>query len=660
MLAGVLYVASTVDARPPEVVEMRLTQPQADRDDRALITTSLEVVFSEPVTSDSAVGALRIEPAVDGSVSLSGRTMIFTPDEPLSLETAYAASIEPGVADAAGNEMSELPPPFEFETVGRPSLVEAVPTDGAADVPTDEPIALTFSTLMDTASVEDALRLRPGFAHELRWRERLLEIVPTEPLRAGMPYAVTIGTDAADIAGVRLDESIEVTFRTAEPGLAADVLVPADGVDGIAPATPIAVFFDRPIDPASVSDDVLTIEPELPGTLSVVPHPDDAPADEDSGRILLFTPSGPLPANTTFEVTLEQDVTAVGGGAIASAIGWTFTTGASQGVVSNQITFISDRSGVPNVWAMNPDGTGQRQLSTELGAIVDYAIAPDGSSLVVGDGRRLVYREADGSNRRLLTQEGFVEFDAAYAPNGRHVAFGRAEAESGEGLGLFQWEIGAGEAERIRLPTEVDAPTPSTTAAAPTVLRAPRYSPDGQALAFVDTGGSVGILELPAERLTTVEFAAASTPTWTPDSGALLLVGRRTADGGETPAEAPVEPLAPSLRDDLFRLARSGTTVVRSPFADAVRLIAVGPDGRVGYADGAGALWVAQLGDSGPGERLVEDARVVGGAFSPGEPAMVVVLADGDDVVGSVELLDLDDGSRTLLTSEGSRPRWLP
>jgi hypothetical protein len=49
VLAGLLYVASTVDARPPAVLEVRLTQPLADDAQRALITTSLEVVFSETV-----------------------------------------------------------------------------------------------------------------------------------------------------------------------------------------------------------------------------------------------------------------------------------------------------------------------------------------------------------------------------------------------------------------------------------------------------------------------------------------------------------------------------------------------------------------------------------------------------------------------------------
>src|SRR6188472_652496 len=46
LLAGVLYVATTFDARPPSVLEVRLTAPVGDDERVAQITTSIEVAFS--------------------------------------------------------------------------------------------------------------------------------------------------------------------------------------------------------------------------------------------------------------------------------------------------------------------------------------------------------------------------------------------------------------------------------------------------------------------------------------------------------------------------------------------------------------------------------------------------------------------------------------
>ena len=662
VLAGLLYVASTVDARPPAVLEVRLTQPLADDAQRALITTSLEVVFSETVEMEGATAALLLEPAVEGAVSWSGSTMIFTPRDPLELETSYTVSVGDGVRDMAGNEMQEIPPPFEFVTAGRPSLIEAVPTDGSSDVALEEPVALTFSSLMDTASVEAALRLRPSFAHELRWSGELLEIVPTQPLRPGLDYELSIGEEAADVAGVSLAEPIRLGFRTVAPGLVADRLVPADGIEGIAVTSPIALIFDRPIDPGSVSDDLLIINPDVAGSLEVERLPDESASDDASGRVLRFTPSGPLPPNTTFEVELAPGVASTSGGRLAGPISWSFTTGAPVSGISNQITFITDRAGVANVWAMNPDGSGKRQLSSELVPVVDYAVAPDGTSFVVADGWRLVYQRADGSDRRSLTDDGLLEFDPTYAPNSQEVAFARADAESGEGLGLWRWEIGGGEASVIELPREIgETPDPSADGEESAErLRAPRYSPDGGALAFVDLSGRVGIVELPSERLTRVAFRAAAAPLWLGDSGALLLSGAQGQQTLPAPAfEAPVLPLDPGPRDDVFRVARSGTSVNETPFGNGSEPMAVAADGTIAFVDANGALRLTDLPNSSSDPPVLAGDRVAAAGFAPGEPAMVIVIA-AEGERGSIELLDLETRRRTPLAPDGSRPRWLP
>ncbi len=664
ILAGVLYVASTVDGRSPSVLEVRLTQPAADDDRLALVTTSLEVAFSEPVDTGSAEAAVAITPDTASAASWSGSTMILTPVEPLALETEYVLTIGPGITDLAGNEMGDPPSPFEFATAGSPGLLASTPTDGAVDVSLATPLILTFTALMDTASVEAALRIEPAIDNELRWSGPQLEIVPTAGLAPATEYRIMISPRATDVAGVPLGQAVAVAFRTEPAGLGAGTLVPAPGVDGIATATPIGVVFDVPINPDTVSDDLVTITPDVGGSLGVIRLPDDPESEDGAGSALVFTPTAPLPANTTFTVDVAPGMVGVGGERLGGPLTWSFTTGVPASIVSNQITFLTDRGGVSNVWAMNPDGTGQRQLTSELVPVSDYAIAPDGDTLVVADGWRLVFQRADGSERRVLTDADALEFDPAYSPDGRNVAFARADAVTGAGLGLWEWEVGSGEAEAISLPAEdeeeEEGPSPDPTdppEVEPALLRAPRYAPDGRAIAFVDAAGDVGILDLSAEELTRVAFVAAAAPAWLPDSSAVMLGGLRSGDASTTVAP-PVAPLAPGVADSAFELSRSGASLSPSPFGVGSRVLAVGFDGEIAYADRSGALWITDDATTAAEAPVLDAEPVRAAAFAPGASLLVIEV----DIPGSVrlELFDPASGDRTELVDGGLRPRWLP
>jgi hypothetical protein len=679
ILAGILYVASTVDARPPTVERIGLTHHLSADDGVALTTTSVEVVFSETVDRASAQGAFSITPTVPGAFSWTGATMTFTPAERLPLQTDFVVRVASGVRDPGGNVMT-TPSELAFITVGHPTVVGSQPQPNAADVPLTDPIVLQFSTLMDTASVEDALSVTPQMELSATWSGERLTLTPAEPLAEGERYTIRLAATARDSAGTPLAGPYTLSFAAVRSGLSAEIRFPANDVEGISPATPSALVFDRALDPGSVQADDLVIEPGVPGSLAVVAAPGAAGMREPGPRMLRFVPSGPLAPNTTYRVTLDPGLTAVDGSGLASPISWRFTTGSPAASLSNQIAFLSDRAGIANLWAMNPDGSGLRQLSAELSPVTSYALAPDGRSFVVGDGAVLVRQGTDGRGRQLLTEEGVLEVDPAFAPIGAEIAFARIDAETGGGLGLWTRPSTGGDARQLPLPPEPGAtstPRPSggpTASAQPSpqpVLRAPRYSPDGEALAFVDVSGRVGILDVARDRLTTARFAAVDAPEWLPDSSGVIVAGSPAGALEPIAAREPMPVLDPgALHLSSFalgglRLAHldRGAAVVRSldQVAGAARPVA-GQVGRYlfvqvqpGAPQAAGSLLLSDASNRATQLLANGGPPVTSAGFGP--QARIVVAARLD---AGIWLVDIATGQGTQLTTEGSLPTWLP
>ena len=679
VLGGILFVATTVDGRAPEVESIGLTHHLSSDDEVALTTTSIQVVFDEAVDHASAEGAFRIEPAVEGAFNWNATTLVFTPEERLPLETDFVATVEPGVLDAAGNAMA-AEASLAFVTVGHPTVVASQPAPNQDGVPLASTVVLQFSTLMDTAAVEDALSISPEIEVTRTWAGEVLTLTPVEPLDEGVRYTLSISTEARDSAGTPLERSYLLGFRTVISGLTATTVMPADEAGGISTRTPIAVTFDRALDPDTLDDGLFTIEPDVAGSLDVVEAPGAAGMAEPGLRVLRFLPSGQLQANTTYEVTLATGLVGTDGAALAEPITWRFTTGAPLASLSNQVVFLSDRSGIDNLWAMNPDGTGQRQLSAELSPITMYAVAPDGRSLIVGDGARLVTQQADGGGRQTLTPDGVLEIDPAYSPDGSQIAFGRVDPLTGAGLGLWTRSAAGGDATPVVLPDELvlTSPTPVPSGVAPEpapILRAPRYSPDGAALAYVDMSGRVGVLELPGDRLTTAQFAAVSPPAWMPDSTGVLLSG--SPIGSLEPAEAgqPIEALDPGGLDltsfelgalRLGRLERGAGVVQLLDQPSGASRPQTGTGGRYLFIevladapDAGGTLWLTTL--SGTGFDVLVDggAPVTGAAYGP-EPDDVVASRAGAGASGGIWLVDATSGRGEQLAADGSAPRWIP
>lgn len=145
-----------------------------------------------------------------------------------------------------------------------------------------------------------------------------------------------------------------------------------------------------------------------------------------------------------------------------------------------QIAFASSRSGVPQIWLMDPDGNDLQQITDLADGACQPEWSPDGERIVFTSpckGKREFYNgsglfiiNADGSGLTPIPSLPGGDFDPAWSPNGSRLAFTSLR----EGIPhIFIYDLEQKTTTRLSSASSND--------------RKPVWSPDGKWLAFEST-----------------------------------------------------------------------------------------------------------------------------------------------------------------------------
>jgi eukaryotic-like serine/threonine-protein kinase len=192
-------------------------------------------------------------------------------------------------------------------------------------------------------------------------------------------------------------------------------------------------------------------------TLVVVPPAADTPTATPTKRVTL-TPTNTATPTITFTPTVTP--TLIGGGL-------------------GTIAFASSRSGIPQIYLMNSDGTDQRAITTETDGACQPDWSPDGTQIVYISpcylkeneypGANLYIMNADGSGKQPLGGAIEGDFEPAWSPDGRSIAFTSLRDGYPQ---IYKMDLETKEVIRL---TETDANKKTRQSA---------WSPDGTQIAY--------------------------------------------------------------------------------------------------------------------------------------------------------------------------------
>ena len=230
--------------------------------------------------------------------------------------------------------------------------------------------------------------------------------------------------------------------------------------------------------------------------------------------------------------------------------------------------------GAPDIHTINPDGTGQANLTNDGAADFAPAWSPDGRRIAFSSNRagnfEIWVMWADGSGATRLTNNAALDAEPAWSPDGTKIAF-QSDRDGDSEI----WVMDANGANPTQLTSN------------PALDASPNWSPNGSTIAFIRAGAlftmaANGSSQALLDVCGSLPACTVYRPDWSPGGTQLLYALDYAVDGG----------VAEELRSRIVSSGQTGTVATGDEGPNCCLLGHTwAPDGtRIAYARNAVVL----------------------------------------------------------------------